>query len=222
MLNYILTIILLATIITVIAVAAGTIIYIGGRYGRSSLTFQLSRVGILWGAAILLLILMGVLGALVTGWTAESLSDIVAWYKEHNFVMNALDWCYENRAIGLIILWCGTIAAYVFFFQRSTCTAFKGAVIGGLHLAIGAYICQDVPVWPFAKAVIAVIVFFCCAGEFDEPKAYSEKPHAVTPPPHDDNPSSPVSDESVPDHHHPTVVLGNMIGELAETLAHPQ
>lgn len=105
--EYVFTILMIAAMITLVAVAAGTIVYLRATRGASSLTFQLSRIGIVWFTLIALLLLVGVFGFAVKEWTVGSLSDVVGWFEEHDVFHYTLNWMQNNRFVSSVLLWGG-------------------------------------------------------------------------------------------------------------------
>lgn len=243
--EYVILILLLAAVITTVAVAAGAIVYIRAHYGIDSLTFQLSRIGILWGAAILVLILIGAIGACVTGWTINSINDAIAWLLEHNpindlktLVLKFLDWGYKEHPWGAwAVLWCVTLLPIAFLWQRHLCTVAALTGILAIHFCMSAYIWQGAMGWVFVQVIVAIVVVGCMCAEGDfveqltwrqrrqmqqeerrkaEMAAAAENVKADAP----DDPNTP--DGPVPDHHRPVEVLGEMVADCFRTLANQQ
>ncbi len=155
-------VLLVAAMITVVAVAAGVIAYLGSCYERSSLTFQLGRIGTLWGAAILLLILFSILGSLVTDWTGDAL----AWLRRHNVIMQFLDWGRnEDPWSAHGILWTLTLTPIGLLYWRRALTPFWLMLIAGLHNSASLYIWVGADTATDGSlAIFKVIVIFIIAG----------------------------------------------------------
>lgn len=111
--EYAFTILMIAAMITLVAVAAGTIVYLRATRGAHSLTFQLSRIGIVWGTLIILLLLVGLFGFTVKEWTVASLGDVAGWFKERDLFHYALYWMQNNRLISSALLWGGGCSTYL-------------------------------------------------------------------------------------------------------------
>lgn len=246
--EYVILILLLAAVITTVAVAAGAIVYIRARYGVDSLTFQLSRIGILWGAAILVLILIGAIGACVTGWTINSINDAIAWLLEHNpindlktWISDFLYWGYKYHPWGAwAVLWCVTLVPIAFLWQRHLCTVAALTGILAIHFCLSAYIWQGAMLWLLAQVIVAIIAVGCVCSEHGFSEQYTWKQRRqmqqeerrkaemaaaaenvrADAPDDPDGPNAP--DEPVPDHHRPVEVLGEMVADCFRTLANQQ
>lgn len=238
--EYVISILLIATMITLVAVAAGSIIYIKARYGVDSLTFQLSRVGILWGVAIGLLLLVGTLCACVTDWTLTGLSDLFAWFVAHNpgtalfgYLMKFLKWGYnEHPFVASALLYGAAAIPLAFLYKRQACTLTAAILVALIHAALNAYIWLGATWWFLIQVVVVIVMGVCWHSEgiFDNQYTWKErrkmrleaqrKTMAAT---HVDAPDSdPGPDEpspSTPDHHRPVEVLSAMISDCAKTLA---
>lgn len=238
--EYTIIILLLAAVITAVAVAAGAIVYIRARYGADSLTFQLSRIGILWGAAILILLLLGALGACVTDWTLNGVKDVGAWLLEHNpvnelrvLLMRFLDWGYdENPWSAWLIVWAVALTVMVFFIQRHLCTPAVASTIVIIALAMSGYIWRGATFWFAGQAVIAIIVMACAVIDgslFKDQYTWSEwrerrkaakaEAEAEAMAAKANSQSDDPGDPDVPDHHRPVEALGEMVAECFDTLA---
>lgn len=242
MFEYVIVILLLAAIITTVAVSAGAVVYIRATHGTSSLTFQLSRIGILWGAAILILILVGALGACVTGWTINSVSDIFAWLMEHNpigkpkeLLFKFLDWGYEENPWGAWALVLFMLAALLISFaRRHLCTPAVAAVPTVVCLMLSAYIWRGAWGWFLVQVIAAiyVLVILTADGTFDDQYTWRQRREILRKlreeaerkaaaeaiqfdqPDDPDDPTNPV-----PDHHRPVEVIGSMVADCFRTLS---
>lgn len=231
--EYVISLLVTAAIITIIAVGAGTVVYLGAKYGTDNPVFRLSRIAIVWGMAILLLLLVGVYIALVTDWTVNSLRDFWAWFSDHSIFtkiwdlfVKYLDWSYsEHPWGGWAILWVGTFVPAAMLAQRQAFTQTACASIALLHCAISGYIWQGALAITIIEAIVFVIVFcIClCEGSFDEQYTWrqrrkirqrsAEETAQATQPP-----EAPADHIDEPDHQHPVQVLGDIIADCAQAL----
>lgn len=196
--EYAFIIVMIAAMITLVAVAASATVYLRAKYGSGSLTFQLSRIGIIWVTLILLLLASGFYVLTVTSWTTETIS------KAFEFT---LAWSQSNRLMSSILLWSGSILILMLLHYLGVMTLSLTIIISTLHVW-ASYLTWGNPVWPLIKSIIIAMVIFCCAGEYEFQKLTRKQ--SVTP---DGEDAQDTDRRTAPE------VLGDMIAECADTLA---
>lgn len=199
--EYTFIILITAAMITIMAVSAAAIVCLRAKYGSESPVFQLSRIGILWAAAIVLLLLCGASFFAVTDWTSKTImavfTDVVLWAK-------------ANRLMASILLWSVSVLALLLFKHLEICTAALTIIIATLHVW-ATYIIWANPAWPTVKAVVFAIIIGCCADSFDVLER-----HSARIPAHADRETH--DDEAIEQDTSAIGVLGGMIAECAETV----
>ncbi len=152
--EYAFVLLMLAGMITLVAVAFAAVVYLRYRFGHDTLKFELSRIAIVWVAIIALLLMIGVLVATVAGWTSE---NVAAAFND------VLEWARHNRIMSEILL-CGvTILLIALLMHLEVFTFSSFITISLLHVwatyaiwnsedSIGQFF------WIFFKIVVACIV----------------------------------------------------------------
>lgn len=182
--TYTFILLVIAAAITLVAVAAGAIVYLRARYGLDSLQFQLGRIGIVWVAAILLLLLGGLFFATITDWTKAGLSGAILWLRDGVFE-SALTYARANRIMASILLWGISLIVTLFLSRLEVFTASVGIATWTLHLW-GSYAIWHEPFWLTLKAAffVVVLVLVFDEGVFqDFPKRPHQEPITSPPPP---------------------------------------
>lgn len=218
--EYAFTILMIAAMITLVAVAAGTIVYLRATRGAHSLTFQLSRIGIVWGTLIILLLLVGLFGFTVKEWTVASLGDVAGWFKERDLFHYALYWMQSNRLISSALLWGGVALLICGTRYLSVSTLSVNIIIAMLHVWVSYLIWQH-PVWPFIKAVAFAIILICYEGDvgFQTLGDRTSNPAKIDAPPAGPTDSG-SDDDGTAARRAPIEIIGDMVAECAETISH--
>ena len=120
---------IMITVVTLFAIAAAAIVALRARWGADSPKFQLSRIGILWATASILIMTC-----------SSMLPEIVAWSK-------------ENPWISGVLLWGITALALVVFVLPRSFVLPGILAVATLHTWASYIICNH-PAWPIIKAVV--------------------------------------------------------------------
>lgn len=151
--EYAFVLLMLAGMITLVAVAFATVVYLKYRFGRDTLKFELSRIAIVWAAIIALLLMIGCLILAVAGWTSE---NVAAAFND------VLEWARHNRIMSEIILWGVTILLIALLAHLEVFTFSSFVIISLLHVWATYAIWNSETaapwqfIWMFAKVILAV------------------------------------------------------------------
>ncbi len=201
--EYAFIVVVIAAIITLVAVAAGAIVYLRFKHGASSLKFQLSRIGIVWAALIGVLLLGGLHVITVTGWTVGGIKEAFAL---------ALAWARVNRMMASILVWSGSVLVLLLLDYFKVCTLSLTIIVSTLHVW-ASYGIWGEPTWPVIKALFFAGFIFYLADEGCFDKLAKRQPAKSTA---DDESAA----DQAPDTGRKTApeVLGDMIAECADAL----
>lgn len=195
----------IATAITLVAVAAGAIVILRAKYGSNNPVFQLARIGVLWVAAILLLLLGGLTFFTVTDWTSTALQ--VSLEKTWT-------WAKSNRMMASILLWSASILTVLLLNYLGSCTMSVAFIVATLHVW-ATYTIWANPVWPTIKAVVLLIVIVCYEGDCGFQRLQVNKPDHSVPV---CEPERQIQGAEVPESAGPAEVLGNIIADCADKI----
>lgn len=163
--EYVFVLLMLAGMITLVAVAFGAVVYLKYKFGRDTLKFELSRIAITWAAVIALLLMVGCLILTVAGWTSENVAAAFG---------DVLEWAHQNRIMSEIILWGVTILLIALLVHLNVFTFSSFVIISLLHIwaTYAIWNSETAAPWQFIWMFIKVFLAIVIAAEFDDCDAF--------------------------------------------------